>query len=418
MATAIREREQTQTTSNGRVEVSHHKADPNMTRAARDARTAWRLEHLDEWRAGLERLTYYDPRYEYDIGHEYEVEWTTDPEQRGGDVHLLEYDEDGVLTPLDDRGNEIQYPLRDTARDRLDNRVEAEADFYFPAHVGARAGLYTEQGKPSRGVRPDLMVLPRARALPPGRYRDTEDREIDLNKGHAAPELVLEILSKSTAARDLEAKMRLYEALGVTEYVLYDVVGGNLYPDSPPGLHLYCLEDGAYQRVPPSTTLTEPGKPAVPSKVFGTHIRMYVFHSDRDDADAPLPRFQWHDPDTGRWRDRETDTRDRMRAEGRMEGRMEERMENAVALLNQLLVAELSPNLREQIAAHWKEHGLPPNVIDRILAVQQAPNEWRSLLLPGTGSKKVEDRGRDRPPSPPTANPSALGEASDSNDSG
>lgn len=416
MATAIRERERTQTTSNGRVEEPRRQANPDMTRAARDARIAWRRGHLDEWRAGLERLTYYDPRYEYDIGHEYEVDWTTDPEQRGGDVHLMEYDEDGVLAPLDDRGNEVQYPLRDTARDRLGNRVEAEPDLYFPAHVGAHAGLYTEQGEPSRGVRPDLMVLPRARVLPPGRHRDTPDREIDLAKGHAVPELVLEILSKSTAARDLETKMRLYEALGVMEYVLYDVVGGHLYSDSPPGMHLYRLEDGAYQRVPPDTVLTEPGKPAVPSEVFGTHIRMYVFHSDQDDADAPLPRFQWYDPDTDRWRDRETDTRDRMRAEGRAEGRAEERMKNAVDLLNGLLSAELSPQRRDQIAAYWKENGLPPDLLNSILAVQQIPNEWRSLLLSGPGRETGDDRGPDRPPPLPASNPSAAGEVPDGGD--
>ena len=57
-----------------------------------------------------------------------------------------------------------------------------------------------------------------------------------------------------------------------------------------------------------------------------------------------------------------------------------------MAALHALLSDHLS-RYREQIAAHWRKAGLPPDVMDRLLKVQQAPAEWRSLLqiLDGNG---------------------------------
>ncbi|MCY4519270.1 MAG: hypothetical protein OXC13_00660, partial [Caldilineaceae bacterium] len=102
-AVAIRELEQTQAVSNGRVQDLPRDAEPYMTRAARAERAAWRLHHLEEWRRELENLVYFDPEYAYDVGHEYEEERTTDPDHAGNGIEFCEYDEDGVVEPFDDR---------------------------------------------------------------------------------------------------------------------------------------------------------------------------------------------------------------------------------------------------------------------------------------------------------------------------
>ena len=66
----------------------------------RAARAAWRLEHLDKWQRDPESLSHFDPEFIYDAAHEYDPESTTDPDYGAEGVHLLEYDEDGVVSPL------------------------------------------------------------------------------------------------------------------------------------------------------------------------------------------------------------------------------------------------------------------------------------------------------------------------------
>ena len=98
-AVAIRERPQA--VPNGCTEELHPDTDPYMTRAAREVRIAWRLAHLAEWDRGLD-LFYFDPEYAYDVVHEYEDEWTTDPDHADNGVKFYEFDEGGVLEPTDD----------------------------------------------------------------------------------------------------------------------------------------------------------------------------------------------------------------------------------------------------------------------------------------------------------------------------
>ena len=80
--------ERTQAVPNGRGEERHPDADPYMTSAARAARTAWRLTHLAEWHRGLESLFYFELEYAYDVVHEYEDEWATDPDHFGNGIKL------------------------------------------------------------------------------------------------------------------------------------------------------------------------------------------------------------------------------------------------------------------------------------------------------------------------------------------
>ena len=200
-------------------------------------------------------------------------------------------------------------------------------------------------------------------------------------------------------------RRQLYQSLGVREYLVYDL-GGKRGPGSPRELLMYRLVDGAYHQVDLDLGLSEPDAHAYPSEVFGTHIR---FQPDaREDAEEfrhlpvehrPPPRFQWYDPAESRWRDHETDRDIRLKAEGVEEGlvigREMERREMAIGGLHALLRSVLAPVHLGQIEEVWREHGPPPDVMDRLRDALQAPGEWRSLLL-------LDEPGDSNDPTPPT----------------
>ena len=120
------------------------------------------------------------------------------------------------------------------------------------------------------------------------------------------------------------------------------------------------------------------------SAVCGVHIRLRPGRYE--------PRFQWWDAAQGRWRDTDTDAQDEKdriaqasRSEGHAEGREEGRTETAIDALH-FLPGPLYSKYRDEIAAYWREAGPPPEVMGRILKVQQAPNAWRRLLEVPEGS--------------------------------
>ena len=394
-AAAMRER--TQAVSNGRAEELHPHAEPYMTRAAREVRTAWRQEHLAEWDRELETLFYFDPAYAYDVVHEYEDEWTTDPDHSGNGIEFCEYDDGGVLAPIDDRRTLLEGTMLNLLREVLGNRAESQGRLYYPGDMAVRLDLLTRKDHRGSYVKPDLMVFPPAYALPAGMHRDRSDCALRPHEGEPPPELVVEILLVSSAARDYGVKARLYAALGVPEYWVCDV-GGMRGPDSPVELSVFRLgADGRVATVPPSPPPAGAGNRwEVPVYRGGVLDRPFRLRPDTYE-----PRFQWWDGAQRRWRDPESDaaferqverdrharelqvTRTESRAEGRVEGiaegRAEERMEMAMAALH-FLPEHLHSRYRDQIAAHWREAGPPPDVMDRILKVQQTPAEWQSLL--------------------------------------
>ena len=420
MDTAVQERTWMPVAANGRVPEPHPDADPAMTRAAREARSAWRREHRAEWRAELEELGHFDPEFVYDVAHEYDHDWTTDPDYGAEGVHLDEYDEDGVVSPAERRARLIQERMEESAADPL-GQTGLEADYEgairFRPDTVARVNRATDERHPvKKGVRPDLLV--RTAMSRPERERFMPGGVLRLDRGAPVPRLALEVLSKGSANRDLDYKRRLYEAAGIAEYLIYDL-GGKRRAGSPRELLMYRLEGGAYRRVAPEPAMSVGGVDAYWSEVFDTHIRMLP--DAREDTEAmrtlfeeyrPPPRFQWYDPDADRWRDHETDAefereaerkryaqelqdtrmesreegrmegREEGREEGRMEGQEEERLNMAVDLLQKLLSNALPLELRDRIEAVWRKDGPPPDVVDRILAVQQAPGEWRLLLGP------------------------------------
>ena len=378
MATVVRERERIQTAPNGHVQERY--VDETMTRSAREQRIAWRLDHLDEWQRDLENLAHYDPRYAYDVAHEYDHDWTTDPDYGPRSIHLFEFDEDGVLHRDDDRPQAIELHMRDTVRNRVGHRVVYQTRYSFVEEIAKHLGLRTRQGRSANTVKPDLIVMPSEDDLLEAHNQDPDRQP---RPDDPVPELVLEILSESTAVRDLEDKRRLYEYLGVREYLVYDL-GGKRWDDSPRELLMFQWTAGIYRKVPAEPGLSEPRAQAFRSDVLDTFIRMLP--DAREDAEEfrqlpaehrPPPRFQWWDATESRWRDAETDRDNRLKAEGVTIG--EARM--AINALHVLLADTLASSDRDRVAAVWREHGPPMDAMDRLLAVRETPDAWRTLLL-------------------------------------
>ena len=370
--------------------------DATMTRAAREARIAWRLVHLDEWRRDLESLVHFDPDYPYDVAHEYDHDWSTDPDYGDEGIGFSEFEEDGVLIPSDARPSGLRVHMLDTARNRIGHRASANPTFVFVPQQVEPMGLYTRQGSPVDRVKPDLVVMPAEEDVL-GAYDRDPDRTAQLDD--PIPELVLEILWKSTATRDLGDKRRLYEALGVAEYLAYDL-GGKRWADSPRELLMYRLTAGAYRRVDPDPELSEPAAAAYRSEVFGTHIRFLPDPQETSErfrrmpeGHRPAPHFQWWDEEQERWRDRESDVefewktereqreiRAESLAEGIAIGRKAERTNQAVAMLRAFLGGKLALADLDRIEAVWRRNGLPTNYLQCIKAALRTPQEWHALL--------------------------------------
>lgn len=347
----------------------HPDAWPEMTQAAREARVLDRLADPRPWRAELEQLAHHDPEYVYDIGHEYETDWTTDPDYATDGIHLYEFDEDGILSPRDKRHDRTRDTSEDAAEGVLDNHVETEVELTIPEVIAQKLELKTKEGKLKETVRPDLMVLA------PGFKVPVDDRILRIDRGHPPPELVLEILSKTTADTDLDEKYRLYEALGVSEYLLYDL-GGKRSKDSPEELLMFRLTAlGVYEEVQPDPKLSETDMPAFASEVFGKFIRMQV--RTRDDGEPMAPQLQWYDEDWGLWRD---PGNDRLR-----EASTQGETAMAIKMLHSFLATDLTPETLAYIAAAWQTRGLPTDVEDCMRDTVHKPREWRTHLTPPSG---------------------------------
>lgn len=143
---------------------------------------------------------------------------------------------------------------------REEERVSVEGDMF----------VYYEQGNPARCVGPDVFVVRGA----PKRWRRNW---LAWNEG--VPQLVIELLSESTRARDTGEKFRLYrDTLRVREYFLFDPDGGLLTPR----LQGFRLDGNQYVAIAPVD-----GR--LPSEVLGLHLQQ-----DEDEL-----RF-W-DPTTAAW---------------------------------------------------------------------------------------------------------------------
>ena len=105
--------------------------------------------------------------------------------------------------------------------------------------VGADMFLYYEEGVPSSVVAPDLFVVTQTHKR---HLRNIFQTWIE----GGVPELVLEIMSRTSVDNDLVTKYRLYERLGVREYWLYDPTEEGVLE---PRLRGHVLVDGEYRRI-------------------------------------------------------------------------------------------------------------------------------------------------------------------------
>jgi Uma2 family endonuclease len=103
--------------------------------------------------------------------------------------------------------------------------------------VGANLFLCYEQGKPRAAVAPDVLLARGVSRWNRPNYLLWEERP---------PALVVEVTSKSTRYRDQRKKKKIYQRIGVEEYVLFDPLDEYLKPR----LQGYRLKDGRYARIP------------------------------------------------------------------------------------------------------------------------------------------------------------------------
>ena len=135
-----------------------------------------------------------------------------------------------------------------------------------------------------RHVSPDVLV-----AL------DVEPRDLDkfvVWEVGKAPDFVLEALSPSTWRRDLTAKKRIYELIGVREYFVFDATGGR-----PPPLRGFALSGGAYR--PIREERLPNGATGLVSRVLDlcAYCRPRALRSP---GEADSLEFRWFDPKAGR----------------------------------------------------------------------------------------------------------------------
>ena len=137
--------------------------------------------------------------------------------------------------------------------------------------------LQDEHGVPCPGrLSPDVLVAF-------GIEHDPARREFDADQ-LGAPDFVLEVLSKTTWQRDVDAKLATYAAIGVRECFLFDPTGQLPVP----GLQGYALTKTRMRRLP-STRLGN-GAPGVRSPLL--RLVAYVESDGAPGAQA----IRWHDP--------------------------------------------------------------------------------------------------------------------------
>jgi Uma2 family endonuclease len=139
-------------------------------------------------------------------------------------------------------------------------------------YVAGDMFVYYVEGDPLKHLSPDLFVV---RGIP-----KTPERECyKVWTEGKAPDLAIEITSRSTRDWDVEHKFRLYEeVLKVPEYFLFDPTEDYLEPS----LQGYRLVNGKYVAI-------EPVDGRLPSEVLGLHL----------ERDGWILRL--YNPSTGKW---------------------------------------------------------------------------------------------------------------------
>ena len=128
----------------------------------------------------------------------------------------------------------------DIHRDLMVDIILALRDFYRDApdiYVSGNLLMYYIEGVPTDNVAPDVFIV---KGVPKRRRRIYKIWE----EGKA-PDVVIELTSKSTRRDDILWKKELYESLQVSEYFLFDPLGEYLQP----ALQGYHLVEGWYEPI-------------------------------------------------------------------------------------------------------------------------------------------------------------------------
>ena len=180
------------------------------------------------------------------------------------------------------RRSKIEYPTRDGRpmgeteyhRDDMIDLIRSLQAYYADdpeVTVSGNLLLFYEEGNRRKHVSPDVFVVrgvPRRRRL---NYLIWEEGR--------APDLVIELTSKTTRKEDRGKKYQLYrDTMQVREYFLFDPRAEYLTPP----LQGFRLVEGEYARI-------EPVEGRLPSEVLGLHL-------ERDGTELRL-----YNPVTGRW---------------------------------------------------------------------------------------------------------------------
>ncbi|MBI5303285.1 MAG: Uma2 family endonuclease [Chloroflexi bacterium] len=118
-------------------------------------------------------------------------------------------------------------------------------EYYFRnepnVYVSGNLMLYYEEGNPAASISPDVFVVKGINKKLRRTYKLWEEGK--------APDVAIEITSRSTRLEDLGNKRALYAELGVTEYFIHDPYQEYLKPP----LQGYRLEQNNYAPITPDT---------------------------------------------------------------------------------------------------------------------------------------------------------------------
>lgn len=142
----------------------------------------------------------------------------------------------------------VQYPESDgkpmTETDlhaRVLIYLRTALDFHFRndprIYVSGNLMLYYEEGNPSASVSPDVFVVKG--------ISKKERRVYKLWEEGKAPDVAIELTSRSTRLEDVGNKRALYAELGISEYFIYDPLQEYLKP----ALQGYRLKGTEYEAV-------------------------------------------------------------------------------------------------------------------------------------------------------------------------
>jgi Uma2 family endonuclease len=229
-----------------------------------------------------------------------------------------------------DQDWEIKYPTRDGRpmgetelhRKKMVDLIDALEDHFAldpNVYVSGNLLVFYERGNRRKHVSPDVFVVRGVPKLP------IRDNYLIWREGKA-PEVVIEITSKSTRREDERKKSTLYrDVIKVPEYFLFDPTEDYLKPP----FQGFRLELGEYVPIMPVA-----GR--LPSEVLGLHL-------ERSGVDLRL-----YDPAQGRWlpTPRERAESERQRAEHerneriRIEAEAQRLREEIAALRHRLETSE------------------------------------------------------------------------------